>query len=106
MALGSVYRAKQQIKLLAEKLLAFHMDEKTDKSKIEAVVKYVTKELYSHDYVISRREAKKVMKLPVIFSDKELEALVWKAFQRYSDVMDLNNPYNPGIALGRKTKPR
>jgi hypothetical protein len=100
MALGSVYRAKQQIKLLAQKLLAFHMDEKTDKGKIEAVVKYVTKELYSHDYVISRREAKQVMKLPVVFADKELEALVWKAFQRYSDVMDLNSPYNPGIALG------
>jgi hypothetical protein len=104
MALGSVYRAKQQIKLLAQKLLAFHMDEKTDKAKIEAVVKFVTKELYSHDYLISRREAKQVMKLPVVFAEKELEALVWKAFQGYSDVMDLNNPYNPGVALGHQTQ--
>ncbi len=104
MALGSVYRAKQQIKLLAQKLLAFHMDEKTDKAKIDAVVKYVTKELYSHDYVISRREAKQVIKLPVVFADQQLEALVWKTFQRYSDVMDLNNPYNPGIVLGHQNE--
>jgi hypothetical protein len=63
-------------------------------------VKYVTKELYSHDYVITRREAKQVMKLPVVFADKKLEALLWEAFQLYSDAMDLNTPYNPGIALG------
>jgi hypothetical protein len=104
MALGSVYRAKQQIKLLAQKLLSFHMDEKADKAKIDAVVKYVTKELYSHDYVITRREAKQVMKLPVVFADKKLETLLWEAFQLYSDAMDLNTPYNPGIALGLQSQ--
>lgn len=100
MALGSVYRAKEQIKLLAGKLLAFHMDSGSKKKEIEDIVKVMTKELYSHDYIIGRREAKKVIKLAVADATDQLERQIWSCFKGYADELQLDTPYNPGIALG------
>ena len=101
MALGNVYRAKEQIKLLASKLLAFHRDSGSEKKKeIDAIVKMLTKELYSHDYIIGRREAKAVIKLDVTDATEELEKLLWSCFTGYSDALQLNTPYNPAIAVG------
>lgn len=100
MALGSVYRAKEQIKLLASKLLAFHMDQSAKKKEIEDIVKVMTKELYSHDYIIGRREAKKVIKLAVTDADDQLEKHLWSCFVAYKDALQLDTPYNPAMALG------
>lgn len=101
MALGSVYRAKEQIKLLARKLLAFHMDEKGESARIDSIVKSLTRELFSHDYLISRREAKDAIKLKIVETSEELEGLLWSAFSAYSDDIELNTPYNVAIALGK-----
>jgi len=100
MALGSVYRAKEQIKLLAGKLLAFHMDSSSKKKEIDDIVKVMTKELYSHDYIIGRREAKKVIKLAVTDASDQLEKQIWACFKGYADALQLDTPYNPAIALG------
>ena len=98
-ALGSVYRAKEQIKLLAGKLLAFHMDEKTEKARIEGIIKYLTRDLFSHDYLISRREARQHLKLKVAEAPEPLEKLMWKVFSAYADAIELNVPYTPAAAL-------
>lgn len=100
MALGSVYRAKEQIKLLAGKLLAFHMDTGSKKKEVDDIVKVMTKELYSHDYIIGRREAKKVIKLAVTDATEPLEKQIWACFKGYADALQLDSPYNPAIALG------
>lgn len=100
MALGNVYRAKEQIKLLATRLLGLHMDPTSKKKEIDAIVKVLTKELYSHDYIIGRREAKKVIGLDVTEATGKLEEQVWKCFKGYADELQLDAPYNPGIALG------
>ena len=101
MALGSVYRAKEQIKLLANKLLASHMDASSERKKeIDGIVKMLTKELYSHDYIIGRREAKTVIKLDVTDATDQLEKQLWSCFTVYSDALQLNTPYNPAIVLG------
>lgn len=100
MALGQVYRAKEQIKLLASQLLAFHMDPVAKKKEIDAIVKRLTKELYSHDYIIGRREAKKVIALDVSEAEGELEKQLWKCFKGYADALELDTPYNPDIVLG------
>ena len=101
MALGSVYRAKEQIKLLASKLLASHVKAGSDKKKeIDDIVKVLTKELYSHDYIIGRREAKTVIKLDVTDATDNLEKRLWSCFMAYSDSLQLNTPYNPAIVLG------
>ena len=106
MALGSVYRAKEQIKLLSKGLLCFHMDEERDEKKINAIIKSLTRELFSHDYLIGRREAKETIKLKVTIPDDELENLIWSAFTLYAAAIDLFVPYNPAIVLGAESGKR
>ena len=62
LALGAVYSAREQIGMLATKLLSLHMSEK---EKIDRIVRVLTRELLSHDYLIGRREAQAIG-LPVI----------------------------------------
>ena len=104
MALGSVYRAKEQIKLLARKLLGFHMDERADKSKIDAIINNLTRELFSHDYLISRREAKRSLKLRVVEAKDDLEEIMWAAFSAYADAIEMHVPYHPALVLGGETE--
>ena len=100
MALGSVYRAKEQIKLLSKRLLCFHMDDEKEDKKIQTIIKALTRELFSHDYLIGRREAKETIKLKVTIPDQSLEAVIWTAFSAYASAIELFVPYNSSVALG------
>ncbi|MGI0014234.1 MAG: SDH family Clp fold serine proteinase [Nitrososphaera sp.] len=97
LALGSVYRAKQQIKMLSEKLLSFHM---TDAEKIQAIVQKLIRELYSHDYLIGRTEAKNHIGLKITDLGEEQEGLLFRLFEEYAEALQLTTPYNPDILLG------
>ena len=99
LALGSVYRAKQQIKMLSEKLLSFHMGP-NEKEKIDGIVSKLVRELYSHDYLIGRSEAKKVIGLKVSDVSEQLEAQLVSLFRMYSEALQLTVAYNPDILLG------
>lgn len=100
LALGSVYRAKQQIKMLSEKLLGFHM---TDAAKIQAIVSKLIRELYSHDYLIGRAEAKGQIGLKIAEVSAELETLLIRMFNEYSHSLELTTAFNPDILLGGDT---
>jgi hypothetical protein len=76
------------------------MDEESKGRGIEDIVRLMTRELYSHDYIIGRREAKDVIKLKVTNATDQLEKQLWSCFSAYSDALQLNAPYNPAIALG------
>jgi len=47
LALGAVYRAREQIGMLATKLLSLHID---DQERITSIVSKLTRDLLSHDY--------------------------------------------------------
>lgn len=97
LALGNVHRAKQQIKMLSEKLLAFHMK---DKERINAIVSTLTRELYSHDYLIGRSEAKQQIGLKIADITDEDEGRLVGLLKEFSDVMLLQTPYNADVILG------
>jgi len=99
LALGSVYRAKEQIRMLSRKLLNFHMPV-NESARIESIVAALTRELYSHDYVIARKEAKDVLGLKIAECSEELERYVMELFLTYSNEMNLNKSYNPQVELG------
>lgn len=99
MALGAVYRAREQIKMLAEKLLRLHMSADQEQ-EIKRVVDTLTKELGSHDYTISRNEAKNTLRLKVIDVPDDLESDIWKLYKEYEDMLQLRTPYNPETFLG------
>ncbi|MGA7783651.1 MAG: hypothetical protein WB997_03305 [Candidatus Acidiferrales bacterium] len=103
LALGSVYRAKEQIKMLARKLLEFHMKGEAEKPKIDAIVAALTRELYSHDYVITRKEAKDLLGLKIASCSEKLETNMMTLFQLYAEDLQLRNAYSPEAALGSQS---
>jgi len=96
LALGAVYRSREQIALLARKLLASH---EKDKTKIDRMVDTLTKVLPSHQYVIAREEAKN-LGFPIVDLPEPLEELIWKLHKEYESWLELNKPYNPEEILG------
>lgn len=96
LALGDVYRSRQQIERLAHQLLTMH---RKDKAKIQKIIKTLTRELGSHDYPISRTEARKLMGPQIAPDDSPLEDLVWNLYRDYSQELKLGVPFNAAMML-------
>lgn len=102
LALGAVYRSREQIVALADRLLSFHMKDDGQGGERSRIVTRLTRELGSHDYLIGRTEAKTFLKLNVIDIDLELEQKMLALFDEYSALLDLRDPYIPDGFLGTK----
>jgi len=100
LTLGAVYRSREQIGTLADRLLSFHMKGEEKKEERERIVTRLTRELGSHDYLIGRSEAKAFLKLNVIDVESELERRMLDLFDEYSNLLELRNPYNAEGFLG------
>jgi Serine dehydrogenase proteinase len=96
LALGDVYRSRQQIERLAHQLLKKH---RKDEKKIQEIIPILTRGLGSHDYPISRTEAKELLGRQIAQDDAELETLVWDLHQNYVKEMNWGVPYNPATEL-------
>lgn len=90
LALGAVYRAREQIGMLATKLLGFHMN---DPERITRIVRQLTRELLSHDYIISRREARSIG-LPVTDATEEEAKVMWQVYEDVAQELHLAEPWN------------
>jgi hypothetical protein len=97
LALGAVYRSREQITTLADRLLAFHNDDQEERDRI---VTRLTRQLGSHDYLIGRTEAKNTLRLNVLDPEAEIETRMSSLFQEYSTLLELGTPYNPDGYLG------
>jgi hypothetical protein len=91
MALGAVYRSREQIRLLARKLLMMH---EKDRKKITKLVDTLTTKLPSHQYLISRKEAEE-LHLKVSKTPASLDKLIWDLYKDYEEQLQLTVPYNP-----------
>jgi hypothetical protein len=102
LALGNVYRAHEQIRMLTKKLLSLHMKSWSDTRKKKKIISNLTRDLYSHDYLIRRTEAKNTIGLKIQNDEKtkEVEKLIWELFQDYESAMQLSIPFNPTTELG------
>lgn len=96
LVLGAVQRSREQIAFLASNLLKYHVD---DDEKIEQIVKILTRERFSHDYIIGRREAKKILGLNITEPEEDLLKDIMDLFTAHSEILELNIPYNPEIYL-------
>lgn len=99
LALGDVYRSRQQIERLADSLLKQH---RTDQMRIKKIRETLTRELGSHDYPISRSEARKLMGNQIAPDDSELEDLVWRLYEDFSKELELGIPYNPAAIINKQ----
>jgi len=96
LALGDVYRSRQQIERLARVLLGNH---RKDERQIQVIVETLTRGLGSHDYLISRKEARDLLGDQVAKDDPALEDLIWRLFRDYSDHMQLGKIFDAGMLV-------
>lgn len=94
LALGSVQRTYALIRSVARKLLLFHLDESEEK-RISEIINYLTQNLFSHSFMISRREAKENLQLAVEYTDTELEQIMWELFESYQAELQIDKPFIP-----------
>ncbi|MFZ5967846.1 MAG: SDH family Clp fold serine proteinase [Bacillota bacterium] len=101
LSLGSIQRTYSLIRTVTKKLLKMHMSP-FDESRINYIVDNLTEKLFSHSYMIPRREAKELLKLPVTYCNHEIENLVWQLFKHYERDLQLEKPYSPENHLDRE----
>ncbi len=97
LALGAVHRTTKQNVFLANSLLSYHMDDLEQKTHI---VNTLTKERFSHNYLIGRNEAKNVLKLNIVDPNEALETLITELFNEYSKRLSLNDFFSEESFLG------
>lgn len=96
LVLGSVYRSREQIGFLAQMLLERHVEEK---DRIKAIIEIITRGRFSHDYLIGRKEAREILKLPVAEIDQRLDTSIVKLYNQYDHLLQLSVPYHPEQVL-------
>ena len=97
LVLGSVQRSRAQIAFLAKILMEYHTQ---DENRIRKAVGTLTRKRFSHDYIISRREAIDVLGLNIFKPDAMLTKLIVDLFNAYNDILMMDKPYNPEVILG------
>lgn len=94
LALGNVQRVYMQIRELARKLLALHMDEETNATKIKEIIQALTEKFYSHLHAINRREAISLLGDWVKEPTKEEELIIWQLFNSYTETLQLRSKFS------------
>jgi len=95
LALGSVYRSHALIRMIARNLLTLHMSEPTCEPVITQIVDNLAEKLYYHNYVINRKEGKR-LGLKIVEPDEKLNDKMWQLYQSYKTEMGLGEMFNPG----------
>lgn len=91
-ALGSIYRSYNQIRILARKLLELHLDTEKDTVLINRAIENLTEKLYNHRHLIVRDEARDIFNHEIIvYPDEELEKLILNLYRVIRDDMNLGN---------------
>ena len=99
--LGGVHRAYMLIRLIVKNLLSHHMKQTEQDQKIQQITDVIIEKFFSHEYVISRKEAKK-LGLKVKNPGSILEEDMWNLFKEFQSDLKLNEPYNSLAEIGDK----
>lgn len=97
LVLGNAFRARGQIRMLAEKLMA---NQHHDEDKLKELLRFLCSESGSHDYTINRREAREELGLPIEKPDDELYTLIKAVYDDIAAELELAVPYDPNSFLG------
>jgi hypothetical protein len=97
LVLGETYRVRNQIRMLASRLLSQQIAENT---KVKKIVSFLAAESGSHDYTINRREATDDLGLPIEKPDDNLYDIIKNIYDDIREELQLNTPYNPQNMFG------
>ena len=100
LALGNVNRVHNLIRILASRLLKSHKEPLAE-AEIQRIVDFLTEKLYSHQYLIGRKEAKEDLDIKTVtYADKDFSDLMTQLFDEYKKEMELDKVWNPEIEIG------
>jgi hypothetical protein len=99
LALGAVYRAREQNSSLARRLLSNHLNNET---QINQIVRQLTQELPTHNYLIGRSEASNEIGLDITIPSEEIEQLMWALYKEYESWFFLTSPVSAEQDLGKE----
>jgi hypothetical protein len=100
LALGNVNRIHNLIRILAKRLLKSHSVQPKEE-EIEKIVDYFTEKLYSHQYIIGRKEAKEDLGInTIVEADNDLSNVMTDLYEEYNKELDFGKIWNPENELG------
>jgi hypothetical protein len=94
LGIGFTVRSSRLAVDLGERLLALHMKDDENRSKLRALVENMSRKFQTHAYPVNLREAKEIG-LPIAKSDKELEKLMWSVWLDIESELNERRPFNP-----------
>lgn len=95
LTLGQVYKSRNQIKMLANKLLQWHP---VEDGKKDAIINFLCSESGSHDYSIRRKEAME-LGMKVEIPNDELYFIIKSIYSDIREELELDTPFNPNLLL-------
>jgi hypothetical protein len=84
--------------MLARKLLSKHTKKK--EQDVKRILEFLCSESGSHDYTVTRQEARDTLGLSIETPTDELYALIRKIHEDFANELELRNPYDPNLVLG------
>ncbi len=94
LALGNVKRSLSQSRMMAQKLLALHMDKRNEEHIIQEIVDNLTSKLFYHGHPINRVEAKDEVGLNTVeYPSATLEKLMWSLYLDYEAEIKMEEPF-------------
>lgn len=99
LVLGDVYRTRDQIRMLARRLLSNQLK---DSEKLEQIISFLCSDSGSHDYTIDRREARDRLGLNVMKPDDGLYGIIKRIYDDIRADLRLSIPLDPNVVLGHQ----
>lgn len=101
LVIGTVNRSWSLIKHIIKRLLSYSNYKEEDKEKI---IELLSGGLPSHNYLITREEAREILKDKVIFAPEDLEKLMWDLYIQYMILLNPKVPYIFDPQFNREVK--
>lgn len=97
LALGQVYRSRNQIQMVARKLIS---SQNLDHETVEKIINFLCSESGSHDYAIHRREAREELGLNIETPTQDFYNIIKQIYKNISQEMELDTPFRADTLLG------
>jgi len=95
LTVGAARRASELGISIGERLLATHMD---DRERVAKIARDLSKSFFAHGDAVSRTRARE-LGLQIAKDDRELERLIWKAFEGIETSMELRDAFSPQLVF-------
>jgi len=94
--LGQAFRSRSQIRMLAKKLLATHP---IDATASDRILRFLCSESGSHDYTITRQEARDTLGLPIERPRDIFYGQIRAIYQDFAAELELQSGYDPNVVV-------